>query len=423
MIVKRAVITGIGMCVPGGVGRKEFWEFITSGRTATRPISLFDASRFRSRIAAEVDWDPIAEGFTEHEVAKFDRVLQFALYSLREALDDSGLSVQPVAPERIGVAVGTAIGATMSLDRQYAATSHTGERWLVDHTRADPWIFDYFVPSSMAREIAWQAGAEGPATVVSTGCTSGMDSIGYALELIREGTSDVVITGASDAPISPITSACFDAIKATTPRNDDPERACRPFDITRNGFVLGEGAAIVVLEEYEHAVRRGAHIYAEVAGFATRCNAYHMTGLRPDGAEMAEAITVSMGQARVNPEDFGYVSAHGSGTKQNDLHETAAFKTSLGAAAYGVPISSIKAAIGHALGSVGSIELATCALAIEHGVVPPTATLHDPDPECDLDYIPRTAREARVDVALSVASGFGGFQSAAVLRGPRSWSA
>jgi minimal PKS ketosynthase (KS/KS alpha) len=419
--MRRAVITGIGMAAPGGVGRKEFWEFITSGESATRPISLFDATEYRSRIAAEVDWDPAERGFSPHETDKFDRMVQFALVCLREALEDSGIGFEHPNPERVGVAVGTAIGCTMGLESQYAATSHHGTRWLVDHTQAAPWIFDYFVPTSFAREVAWAAGAEGPSTVISTGCTSGMDAVGYALELIRDGSADVMVTGASDAPISPITVACFDAIKATSPSNDDAARACRPFDLHRNGFVLGEGASIIILEEYEHARKRGAHIYAELAGFATKSNAYHMTGLRADGHEMAEAIRVSLAQSRTNPEQFGYVSAHGSGTKQNDLHETTAVKKVFGQAAYGVPMSSIKSAIGHALGSVGAIELSTSALAIDNNVVPPTANLYVQDPECDLDYVPRTAREHTVDVALSVASGFGGFQSAAVLKGPRSW--
>ncbi len=193
-----------------------------------------------------------------------------------------------------------------------------------------PHLYNYLVPSSFAAEVAWAVGAEGPGTVVSTGCTSGLDSVGYAAELIREGAADVMIAGAADAPISPITVACFDAIKATTPRNDDPEHASRPFDGTRNGFVLGEGAAVFVLEELERARARGAHIYAEIAGYATRCNAFHMTGLRPDGREMAEAIRVALDEARLNPEDIDYINAHGSGTKQNDRHETAAFKRSLG---------------------------------------------------------------------------------------------
>jgi act minimal PKS ketosynthase (KS/KS alpha) len=410
--VRRAVITGIGVVAPGGVGTEPFWAQITSGVSVTRPVSLFDATGYRSRIAGEVDFDPAAAGLSTEE-ARLDRMVQFALVALREAMADSGMAANP---RQIGVSVGSAVGCTTGLEREYAKVSSSGRDWLVDHTLASPGLFDYFIPSTLAREVAWVAGAEGPVSVVSTGCTSGLDAVGYAVDLIRDGSADVMITGASDAPLSPITYACFDALRATSPDNEDAAGACRPFDLTRNGFALGEGAAIFVVEELEHARKRGAHIYSEIAGFATRCNAYHMTGLRPDGREMAEAIEVAMRQARLGPDDFDYLNAHGSGTRQNDLHETSAFKRALGQAAYDVPISSIKSMIGHALGSVGSIEIAACALAIEHGVVPPTANLRTPDPECDLDYVPLVARERRVDVALSVGSGFGGFQSAAILR-------
>jgi act minimal PKS ketosynthase (KS/KS alpha) len=212
--------------------------------------------------------------------------------------------------------------------------------------------------------------------------------------------------------------ACFDAIRATTPRNDDPGHASRPFDRTRNGFVLGEGAAMFVLEELGAARRRGAHLYAEIAGYASRCNAFHMTGLRPDGREMAEAIRAALNEARMNPGDVDYVNAHGSGTKQNDRHETAAFKRSLGEHARRTPVSSIKSMVGHSLGAIGSIEIAASVLAMENHVVPPTANLHELDPECDLDYVPLTARDRRTDAVLTVGSGFGGFQSAMVLARP-----
>ncbi|WP_433337551.1 beta-ketoacyl-[acyl-carrier-protein] synthase family protein [Spirillospora sp. CA-294931] len=416
--MRRAAITGIGVCAPGGRGREGFWDFVLSGRTATRPITLFDASGFRSRIAAEIDWDPAAAGLAPAEARELDRMVQFAVFALSEALKDSGLPDAGVPAERVAVSVGTAVGATIGLDNQYAAASDRGRHWLVDPGRAVPWLYDYVVPTPLAREVAWRTGAEGPVIVVSTGCTSGVEAVGHALELVREGSADVVVTGASDAPISPITSACFDAIRATSPNNEDPARACRPFDADRDGFVLGEGAAILVLEEFEHAKRRGAHVYAELAGFATRCNAFHMTGLHKEGRELGEAITSAMREAELGASGLGYVSAHGSGTQQNDAHETAALKRGLGRGAYEVPVSSIKAAIGHALGSVGSIELAACALAIEHGALPPTANLDRRDPRCDLDYVPNQARDRRVPAALCVGSGFGGFQSAAVLTDP-----
>jgi act minimal PKS ketosynthase (KS/KS alpha) len=415
---RRVALTGIGVAAPGGIGVKPFWELLTSGRTATRRISFFDPSPYRSQVAGECDFDPVNEGLTPQEIRRMDRAAQFAVVCTREAMADSGLAAGELNPYRTGVSVGSAVGCTQGLEEEYKVVSDDGRHWLVDHTYAVPQIFGYLIPSTLAAEVAWTVGAEGPASVISTGCTSGLDSVGYALQLIREGSADVMIAGATDAPISPITVACFDAIKATTPRNDDPARASRPFDRSRNGFVLGEGAAMFVLEDLEHARRRGAHVYAELAGFASRCNAYHMTGLRPDGREMAEAIRAALNEAALDPTDIGYVNAHGSGTKQNDRHETAAFKLSLGDHAYRAPTSSIKSMIGHSLGAIGSIEIAACALALEYGAIPPTANLYEADPECDLDYVPLEARQQRLDAVLSVGSGFGGFQSAMVLCRP-----
>jgi act minimal PKS ketosynthase (KS/KS alpha) len=316
------------------------------------------------------------------------------------------------------VSLGSALGCTTSQEREYVVLSEGGRRWLVDHHGAVPFLYEIMTPSSMAAKVAWEVAAEGPVALVSTGCTSGLDSIGYGMDLLEERSADVVLAGATDAPLSPITSACFDAIRATSANNDDPEHASRPFDVQRDGFVLGEGAAVMVLEERRAALRRGAHIYAELIGFGSRANAYHMTGLKPDGREMAEAITAALDDARLNPSDVDYVSAHGSGTKQNDRHETAALKRSLGEHAYQVPVSSIKSMIGHSLGAVGSIEVAMCALALARQVVPPTANFHHRDPLCDLDYVPITAREHRMDVVLTVGSGFGGFQTAALLARP-----
>ncbi|MFI6517019.1 beta-ketoacyl-[acyl-carrier-protein] synthase family protein [Spirillospora sp. NPDC050679] len=416
---RRVVITGIGVVAPGAVGAKQLWEALMAGRTATRRITAFDAAPFRSRMAAECDFDPLREGLTPEQAGRLDRATQFALVAAKEAIADSGLDAAAHDPARLGVCLGNAVGCTQQLEQRYLALSDRGRHWLVDHTRGGEHLYDYFVPSSMAAEIAWLAGAEGPATVMSAGCTSGIDSIGHACELIREGSADAVIAGGTDAPISPITVACFDAIRATSARNDDPEHACRPFDRDRDGFVLGEGSAVLVLEDAEAARRRGAHVYAEIAGYASRSNAYHMTGLRPDGREMAAAITAALDEARLAPQAVDYVNAHGTATKQNDRHETAAFKRSLGPHAHRVPVSSIKSMIGHSLGGVGSIEVATSALAVEYGGVPPTATLREPDPELDLDYVPLVGREQPVDVVLTVGSGFGGFQSAMVLAADR----
>jgi minimal PKS ketosynthase (KS/KS alpha) len=415
MSARRVVVTGIGVVAPGGATRKAFWQQITDGRTATRRISLFDPAQFRSQLAAEVDFDPLAAGLTRQEVFRNDRSVQFALVAADEAMADSGLVLDGgFDQDRMAVCLGSAVGASTRLEDEYVVASDGGRNWLVDPEFASGFLHQAWVPSTMAAEVAYRFGAHGPAAVVSTGCTSGIDAIGQAYQLIQD---DIMIAGASDAPITPISIACFDAIGATSTRNDDPEHASRPFDATRDGFVMGEGSAVLILEEYQHARRRDAHIYAEVAGYANRCNAFHMTGLRPDGVEMAAAIGSALDQARRDPTALDYVNAHGSGTKQNDRHETAALKRSLGAHAYRVPVSSIKSMVGHSLGAIGSIEVAATALAIEHNVVPPTANYAHPDPLCDLDYVPNTARDHRVDLALSVGSGFGGFQSAIVLAG------
>ncbi|MFJ5544404.1 beta-ketoacyl-[acyl-carrier-protein] synthase family protein [Micromonospora chalcea] len=416
MTGRRTLVTGVGVVAPGGATRDRFWKTITEGRTATRRISFFDPSPFRSQIAAECDFDPDAAGITLAERQRADRYVQFALACSAEALADSGLTLTDAQRERAGVVLGTAVGGTMALEQEYVRVSDSGRHWLVDHALGGPYLYQALVPSSLAADVACRHGLHGPAQVISTGCTSGIDAIGYAHQLVADGEADVVLAGAADSPISPVTVASFDAIGATSPDNDDPEHASRPFDADRHGFVLAEGAAVLVLEEAEHARRRGAHVYCEVAGYASRSNGFHMTGLRPDGAEMAVAISDALRQARLAPSAVSYVSAHGSGTRQNDRHETAAFKRALGETAYRVPISSIKSMVGHSLGAIGSIEMAACALAIEYGVVPPTANWTTRDPECDLDYVPNEAREVPVDVALSVGSGFGGFQSAMVFR-------
>ncbi|MEU6092019.1 beta-ketoacyl-[acyl-carrier-protein] synthase family protein [Streptomyces sp. NPDC047085] len=412
---RRIAITGIGVRAPGGGNAKEFWKLISSGTSAIRTISLFDASGCRSRIAGECDFDPVAEGFSAQEIRRMDRSALLAVAATREALADAGLDLAEADPHRCGVSVGSAIGGTMSLDREYNVLSDGGRKWLLDHEYAVPHMYNYLVPTSIAADVAWTAGAEGPVSLVSTGCTAGIESVSHAAQLIREGSADVMLSGGSDASISPICVACFDAIKATTPRNDEPVTASRPFDRTRNGFVLAEGSAMLVLEELNHARERGAHIYAEIGGWGVRANAYHMTGLRAEGPELATAIEVALRMAGRVPEQVDYVNAHGSGTKQNDRHETDAFKRSLGDHAYRTPVSSIKSMIGHSLGAIGSIEIAACALAIEAGLIPPTANLHEPDPELGLDYVPLTARPADLRTVLKVGSGFGGFQSAMVL--------
>ncbi|MEV0448474.1 beta-ketoacyl-[acyl-carrier-protein] synthase family protein [Streptomyces sp. NPDC050600] len=417
-MTRRVAVTGIGVVAPGGTGAKAFWDLLAAGRTSTRGITLFDPAGLRSRIAAECDFDPAAHGLDPEVSRHADRYIQFALVAAGEAVQDSGLDTDTEDPWRVAVSLGSAVGGTTRLEHDYVLVSEGGQRWDVDHRAAEPKLHMAFSPSTLASLVAEQFGARGPVQTVSTGCTSGLDAVGYAFHTIQEGRADVCIAGASDSPISPITMACFDAIKATSPDNDDPEHASRPFDDRRNGFVMGEGAAVLVLEEYEHARARGAHIYCEIGGYATFGNAYHMTGLTGEGLEMARAIDSTLDQSRLDPTLIDYVNAHGSGTRQNDRHETAAVKRSLGAHAYDTPMSSIKSMVGHSLGAIGAIEVVACVLALKHQVVPPTANYETPDPECDLDYVPRTARSRKLRNVLSVGSGFGGFQSAVLLTGP-----
>ncbi|OIJ66565.1 beta-ketoacyl-[acyl-carrier-protein] synthase family protein [Streptomyces mangrovisoli] len=417
-MTRRVAVTGIGIVAPGGIGVPAFWDLLTAGRTATRGITFFDPSGLRSRIAAECDFEPAAHGLDTEDVERADRYIQFAMVAGDEAVRDAGLDLGRENPWRIGVSLGTAVGGTTRLENDYVLVSHGGERWDVDHHEARPQLQRAFTPATLSSAVAERFGAQGPVQTVSTGCTSGLDAVGYAFHTVQEGRADICITGASDSPISPITMACFDAIKATSPNNDDPAHASRPFDNNRDGFVMGEGGAVLVLEELEHAKARGARIYCELGGYATFGNAYHMTGLTSEGLEMARAIELALEQARLDGSAIDYVNAHGSGTRQNDRHETAAVKRALGEHAYDTPMSSIKSMVGHSLGAIGAIEVVACVLALAHQVVPPTANYETPDPECDLDYVPRVARERRMSSVLSVGSGFGGFQSAVILTRP-----
>ncbi|MFF3876581.1 beta-ketoacyl-[acyl-carrier-protein] synthase family protein [Streptomyces sp. NPDC001978] len=418
-MTRRVAVTGIGIVAPGGIGAPAFWDLLVGGCTATRGITLFDPVGLRSRIAAECDFDPAAYGLDAEQVERADRYIQFAMVAGDEAVRDSGLDLAREDPWRVGVSLGSAVGGTTRLEHDYVLVSHGGQRWDVDHERADPQLHRAFSPSTLASAVAERFGAQGPVQTVSTGCTSGLDAVGYAFHTVEEGRADVCITGASDSPISPITMACFDAIKATSPNNDDPAHASRPFDNNRDGFVMGEGGAVLVLEELEHARARGAHVYCELSGYATYGNAYHMTGLTSEGLEMARAIEVALDHSRLDPTAIDYVNAHGSGTRQNDRHETAAVKRALGQHAYDTPMSSIKSMVGHSLGAIGAIEVVACVLALAKQVIPPTANYETPDPECDLDYVPRVARERKLNSVLSVGSGFGGFQSAVILTRPR----
>jgi len=414
--LRRVVITGIGVIAPGGIGKKTFWESMTSGRSCTGLIKSFDTTEFTSKVAAWVDgFDPSEFGMTVSEAAGMDRYLQFALAGAKMAVDDSGIDFGTLDRTRCGVTLANAICGTKWMEEEFLRVTYGG-KGPIDPALASPYLYDASIFNSPANFIAARYGLMGGSSVLSTGCTAGTDSVAYAFESIRFGDTDVMVAGASEAPLTPIALAAFDVIKALSKHNDEPEAASRPFDRTRNGFVLSEGCGILVLEEYEHARKRGAEIYAEVAGFGSTSNAFHMTDLPPDGDALARSLNLAMEDARVNPEEIDCVNSHGSSTEQNDVFETAAIKSAFGEHAYKVPVSAVKSMIGHPLAAANSIELALASMVIKNGVIPPTINLKNPDPACDLDYVPDTAREARVRTLVKTSSGFSGIHSSLVLK-------
>ncbi len=413
----RVMITGIGVVAPGGVGREAFWETLITGKSTADLVQLNHPEQFRSQVVAAVsDWDPACFGLTEEDVARTSRHTQFGLVAAAEALAESGLDLAHLDTTRIGVAAGTAIGSTLRLEQEYLVVSKQATEFTVDPALASPFLYHAMSPASLSAEVAAKFHIQGPVVTISTGCTAGIDAIAHAFEWVRDGDAEVVIAGAAEAGICAVNIASFDAIKGTSPRNHEPKRASRPFDNERNGFVLGEGSAFLILESFEHAMKRQAPvIYAEMTGYGSALNAYHMTGLQRNGHDLVQAMKVALNEAELAPDDIQYINSHGSSTRQNDIHETNAFKAIWNERAYTIPISSIKSMIGHSLGAIGAIETAACALVLQRRIIPPTINYQTPDPECDLDYVPNVAREQAVRNIVSTASGFGGFQSALVL--------
>ncbi len=412
---KRAVITGLGVLSPNGMGKENFWDALMAGKNAIHKITAFDVSQFNSQMAAWVeDFDPKSFGLREEEIERMDRYVQFALAGTRMALKDSGLDLEKENKERIGVSLGNAICGTRFMEEEFIRVTNKGKK-PIDPSLVRPYLYDASMFNTPSIEISALYGTKGACNTLSTGCTAGTDSVAYAYESIQDGEEDIVITGAAEAPLTPITIAAFDVIGAISKRSHDPEHASRPFDKERGGFVVAEGCGILVLEELEHALRRGTHIYGEIIGFGTTTNAYHMTDIPSQGLDIARAIKIALEEARIKPGDIGYINAHGSSTKQNDLAETNAFKAALGEAARKIPISSLKSMIGHPLAAANSIELVACALIFEKNFLPPTINYEIPDPECDLDYIPNRAREKKVDIILKTSSSFSGIHSAMLL--------
>jgi len=406
---RRVVITGIGAVTPIGISREGLWDGLRSHRSAVRTVTRFDASQYRSQIAGEIDFYP-SDFMEERRVKRLDRFGQFTVACARLAVEDAELNLAAEDRERIGSTMGTALGGVGFAELQFDVFRNDGIK------SVSPTLATNVFGGAASCNIAIEFGVQGPNTTNAMSCASGTMGIGEGFRQIRDDYADVMICGGVEAPLHQLCFGAFAIIRAMSTRNDAPERASRPFDRDRDGFVMGEGAAILVLEEYERAKARGARIYAEIMGYAFGNDAHHMVAPLPDGSQAARAIRGALKDARVEPHEIGYVNAHGSSTPLNDTTETRAIKTVFGDHAEKLQVSSTKAYYGHALGASGAMEVAICALSLERGWLPPTLNLEDPDDGCDLDYIPGTGRDARVDYVLSNSFGFGGINAALVLR-------
>jgi len=406
---RRVVITGLGAVTPLGIGVEPFWQGLIAGRSGIAPLSAFDASTYTTRFAGEVrDFDPLQ--FMERGDAKhMDRYCQFAVAAARMALDDSGLDVPPRS-DRVGVLIGSGIGGTWTWENQNLVLRDKGPH------RVSPYFIPMLIGDMASGQVSIMFGARGPNFAIVSACATSTNAIGEACEIIRRGDADAMIAGGSEAPLTPLGVAGFCSMRALSTRNDEPERASRPFDKDRDGFVMAEGAGAVVLETEESARERGARAYCEIIGYGMSADAYHVTAPAPSGEGCARAMASAIRKAGISPGDIDYVNAHGTSTPLNDKLETDGLKQALGDAAYTVAISSTKSMTGHLLGAAGAVEAIVCAMAITHGIVPPTINYEHPDPECDLDYVPNAARQqAAVKVAMSNSFGFGGHNAALIL--------
>jgi beta-ketoacyl-acyl-carrier-protein synthase II len=390
-----------------------------SGRSGICPLDRFPTDGFKSKIAGQIqDFDPREHGLREDQVRRLDRYAQLAVAAAKMAVKDAGLPVSMLASDASGVCIGNAICGILAVEQEFLVLTERGRERL-DPTWAMRTLYQASTFNVASAEVAALHGARGPCITLSTGCTGGLDAIGAAFDVIRSGEADIMLCGAAEAPITPIAIAAFDVVGAlSTKRNDAPASASRPFDVQRDGFVLGEGAGVIVLEERAHALKRGAPIYAELRGFGSCNNAYHMTDLAPDGADLARAIELALADARMRPDEIDYICAHGSSTPQNDVNETAAIKKALGKHAYKVAVSSIKSMVGHPLAAANALESVAAVLAIHKGQLPPTINHDRPDPACDLYYVPNKGVEKKVNVVLKDASGFSGLHGALLFTSP-----
>jgi 3-oxoacyl-[acyl-carrier-protein] synthase II len=407
---RRVVITGIGLVSSLGIGTKANWDALVAGTSGVHRITKFDASAFAAQIAGEVKgFDPL-QFIDKKDVKKMDVFIQYAVAAAQFAMDDSKLEVTPENADAIGVYIASGIGGFTTIEREHKALLEGGPRK----------ISPFFIPSAIinlaAGQVSIRFGAKGPNSATCTACSASAHAIGDAYEIIRRCDADAMIAGGSEAAITPMGVGGFAALRALSTRNDEPERACRPFDKDRDGFIIGEGAGVIVLEELEHARRRGAPIYAEIVGYGMSADAYHMTAPSEDGDGGRRVMANAIRKAGIAPEDVDYINAHGTSTPYNDRLETLAIKNCFGDHAYKLAISSTKSMTGHLLGAAGGLEAGITALAVRHQIVPPTINLDEPDPECDLDYVPHTSRQMPIRYALSNSFGFGGTNAALMFK-------
>jgi len=409
---RRVVVTGVGLVTPIGIGKEEFWKNLTAGKSGIGLITQFDTEGFGAKIAGEVKDFDFANYGDKKEAKRMDRVTQFAVAAAKMAVDDSKLNIADMDPVRAGVCVGSGIGGIHTFLEQSLKYGEKGP------SRISPFFIPMEIPNMPAGQISIALGFKGPNTAIVTACATGTNCIGDALRTIQYGDADVMIAGGTEAAISPVAVAGFDNMKALSRNNEEPEKASCPFDKKRNGFVMGEGAGVVVLEELEHAKARGAYIYAELIGFGMNADAYHITAPDPSGEMPAACMLQAIKDAGVTPDDVDYVNAHGTSTHRNDLNETLACKKIFGKHAYEVAISSNKSMTGHLLGAAGGVEAIATVMTIANSIIPPTINYEDVDVEegLDLDYVPNVARKAEVNVAISNNFGFGGHNASIVFK-------
>ncbi len=409
-MTERVVVTGIGAVTPLGATVSETWGNLVEGHSGIGPITLFDATEFDSRIAGEVKNFRPEDLLSAREAKRLDRFCQFALVACREAISDSGITIDESNSADVGVLIGSGIGGIITLSEQIEVLRTKGPH------RVSPFLIPMFIIDLAAGQVAIATGARGPNFGIVSACATSAHALGEAAEIIKRGDAKVMITGGAEAGVLPIGVAGFASMKALSTRNDEPQRASRPFDRERDGFVIAEGGGAVVLEAESYARARGARIYAELAGYGATDDAYHITAPSEGGEGAVRSMRAALRKARCDPSDVQYVNAHGTSTPANDRLETQAIKTAFGEAAGRLPISSTKSMTGHMLGAAGVVESIVCIKAIEDGVIPPTINYQNPDPECDLDYVPNQARRERVDVALTNSLGFGGHNASLLFR-------